>query len=59
VLGELRDCSLLGNVEELSTNQLHSLVLILRKATRAAFGNLCELLWYTIYKPHVLARQLS
>jgi hypothetical protein len=55
VLNRLHGYNLLSNVEDLSANQLHSLVLILRKAKRTASSNLCELLWYTIYKPPVRA----
>ena len=48
MLKHLRDYNLLSNVEDLSANQLHSLVPVLRKAKRATSSNLCELLQYTI-----------
>jgi hypothetical protein len=49
------DLELLGNVEDLTSDQLQPLVVHLRNAKRAAKGNLCELLWYYIYTPPLRA----
>jgi hypothetical protein len=45
------DDRLMGNVEDLTSDLLQPLVVNLRRARRAANGNLCELLWYYMYTP--------
>jgi hypothetical protein len=51
ILHEPHDLELLGNVEDLTNDQLQPLVMYLRKGKRVAKGNLCELLWYYVYNP--------
>ena len=55
IVREPRDLELLGNVEDLSSDQVQSLVLHLRRAKRAAKQNLCELGWYYVFNPPLSA----
>ena len=50
-----RDLELMDNVEDLTSDQLQPLVVHMRKAKRAAKGNLCELGWYYVYNPPLCA----
>lgn len=48
---EPRDLDLLGNIDDLSSNQLQSLVVHLRRAKCAVKENLCEFGWYYVFCP--------
>ena len=55
IVKEPRDLKLLGNIAELSSDQVRSLVVHLRRAKRAVKKNLCELGWYYVYCPPLRA----
>ena len=59
IMREPRDLDLLRNVEDLSGDQLQSLVVHLRRAKRARSENLCELGWYYVYNPPLQACTLE